>query len=81
MRSACCLVVNEMFSRPRCCSLQSLVLPATEEKGRTLAELTGELEQLDELYKNLYRTFQQWLREYNIHKLKRENLETKSKED
>ena len=50
---------------------------ATKEKGWRMAELTGELEQLDELYENLYRGFQQWLRKYNIHRLKRENLETK----
>ena len=40
---------------------------ATNEKGWTMSELIGELEQLDELFENLYRGFQQWCKEYNVY--------------
>ena len=41
-----------------------------------MMELTGGFEQLDGLYESLYKGFQQWLRDYKVHK-----LETQSKED
>ena len=53
----------------------------TEEQGWTMTELTMEFEQLDALYESLYRGFQEWLREFDVQKLKRENLETKSRTD
>ena len=53
----------------------------TEEQGWTVTEPAAEFEQLDALYESLYRGFQEWLREFDVWKLKRENLETKSRTD
>ena len=68
---------NKKLSKPH--SLVEDV--ATKDKGWTMTELAAELEQLDTLCESLYRGFQEWLREYNVQKLKRENLEAKSKTD
>ena len=50
---------------------------ATKENGWTMTKLAAELEKLDTLCENLYRGFQEWLREYEVQELKRENLEAK----
>ena len=54
---------------------------AIEEQNWTMTDLSTEFEQMDAQYEGLYRYFQDWLREFNIQKLKRENLETKSRTD
>ena len=43
--------------------------------------LTTEFEQMETQYEGLYRNFQEYLREFEVQKLKRENLESKSKMD
>ena len=46
-----------------------------------MTDLSTEFEKMDAQYEDLYRVFQEWLREFDVQKLKRENLETKSRAD
>ena len=54
---------------------------ASEEQNWTMEHLITEFEQMEAQYEGLYRDFQEWLREFDVQKLKRENLETKSRKD
>ena len=51
---------------------------ASEEQNWTMEYLTTEFEQMETQYEGLYRNSQIYLREFKVHKLKREKLEIKS---
>ena len=54
---------------------------ASEEHNWTIEYLTTEFRQMETQYEGLYRSFQEYLREFEVQKIKREDLDSKSKRD